>query len=153
VHDTILAVVSSIRNNQLQDPARLPGYLHTSARRQMAAYIGEAVHNRAESTDLVSAESVHDSGATPEQAAIEGQQREMARRLLASLPAIDRQILLRFYYQGQKPQEICRDLRLTETQFRLRKSRAKKRFEEITRKTLKRGRLLSRFLVRHEVLT
>ena len=65
---------------------------------------------------------------------------------------MDRQVLLRFYYQGQMPEQICRDLGLTDTQFRLRKSRAKKRFEEIARKTLRRGRLFSAFLVRNKVL-
>ena len=153
VHDTLVVVVSNIRNKQLQDPARLPGYLYGIARHQVAAYIAEAVRNRAESADLQAAAGVRHRGANPEQTSIARQQRELARRLLASLSEMDQQVLVRFYYQGQKPEQICRDLGLSDTQFRLRKSRAKKRFEEIARKTLRRGRLFSAFLMRNKVFT
>ena len=150
VHDTLVAIVFALRHNHLQEPACLPGYVYTIARRQVAAYIAEAVRNRAESSDLTAAAGLRQGGPNPEQQVIDKQQREMARQLLASLPEIDRQILLRFYYQGQLPEQICTALRLTDTQFRLRKSRAKKRFEELVRKTLRRERLFSAFLVRQE---
>jgi hypothetical protein len=37
-------------------------------------------------------------------------------------------VLIRFYLDEQTPDVICRDMGLTETQFRLIKSRAKARF-------------------------
>jgi hypothetical protein len=40
---------------------------------------------------------------------------------------------MRFYLQEQSPRQICRDLGLTPTQFRLTKSRAKARFTELGR--------------------
>ena len=51
-----------------------------------------------------------------------------------SLPKRDREVLVRFYLQEQTAEEICRDLNLTETQFRLIKSRAKARFGELGRR-------------------
>ena len=57
-------------------------------------------------------------------------------RILRSSPPRDREILVRFYLREQTPAEICRDLDLTENQFRLIKSRAKARFVELGRARL-----------------
>jgi DNA-directed RNA polymerase specialized sigma24 family protein len=100
--------------------------------------------------NLAAAPPIRYAAADPEQEAIERQRRRLARNLLASLSDIDRQILVRFYYRGQTPADICRDLGLNETQFRLRKSRAKKRFEHLTRKLLRREKLFSEFSARRE---
>jgi DNA-directed RNA polymerase specialized sigma24 family protein len=51
--------------------------------------------------------------------------------VLNTLPRRDREVLVRFYLQEQSPGQICRDMRLTATQFRLTKSRAKARFTEL----------------------
>jgi DNA-directed RNA polymerase specialized sigma24 family protein len=69
----------------------------------------------------------------PERRAIERQNVDVALRILESLPRRDREILIRFYLQEQSPNQICRDMRLTATQFRLAKSRAKARFTELGR--------------------
>jgi RNA polymerase sigma-70 factor, ECF subfamily len=55
-------------------------------------------------------------------------------RVLRSLPERDREVLTRFYLYDQTPEQICTDLRLTETQFRLTKSRAKSRYTELVRR-------------------
>ena len=61
---------------------------------------------------------------------------EFVRRYLAVLPEKDREILTRFYVQGQSPEQIQRELNLSPTQFRLTKSRAKARFAEFVRRPL-----------------
>ena len=56
-----------------------------------------------------------------------------------SAPALserDRDILIRFYLKEQPQEQICKEMALTETQFRLLKSRAKAKFGEIGRKKL-----------------
>ena len=58
------------------------------------------------------------------------QKREMAARILVAMPACQREVLIRFYLQRQAPGEIQRAMRLTATQFRLMKSRAKAYFGE-----------------------
>jgi DNA-directed RNA polymerase specialized sigma24 family protein len=52
-------------------------------------------------------------------------------RVLNSLPKRDREVLARFYLEEQAHGQICREMGLTETQFRLVKSRAKARFGEL----------------------
>ena len=49
------------------------------------------------------------------------------RDLLGSLNDKERQILTRFYLHEQSKEQICREMDLTDTQFRLAKSRAKQR--------------------------
>jgi DNA-directed RNA polymerase specialized sigma24 family protein len=55
-------------------------------------------------------------------------------RVLGGLSKRDRDVLTRFYLKEQSAEEICRDLNLTETQFRLIKSRAKARYGELGRR-------------------
>ena len=46
------------------------------------------------------------------------------------------ELVLELLDSGRTPEEICRDLELTETQFRLIKSRAKARFGEMGKRRL-----------------
>ena len=57
-------------------------------------------------------------------------------RILKSLPQRDREILIRFYLHEQRPEQICEDMNLSETQFRLIKSRAKARFGELGKRRM-----------------
>jgi DNA-directed RNA polymerase specialized sigma24 family protein len=60
----------------------------------------------------------------PERRLFEKDRRTGALLAIRSLRALDREILLRFYFQGQTQEEIQLDMQLTATQFRVRKSRA-----------------------------
>ena len=75
--------------------------------------------------------SVRDAGQDPERLAIDRQNLDLAVRLLRSLPIRDREVLIRFYLKEQTPEQICSEMDLTETQFRLIKSRAKARYGEL----------------------
>jgi RNA polymerase sigma-70 factor (ECF subfamily) len=87
---------------------------------------------------------VRDSRSNPEQAAIQNQNEDIARRVLESVSPRDREILIRFYLEEQAAEQICDEMDLTETQFRLLKSRAKDRFGELAkRKVTKRLTLFS----------
>jgi len=136
VHDTFLIVVNAIRRGDLREPERLMGFVRTVVRRQVAAYIETAVHARREQTDLESGVSVVDRKQNPEQEAIVRQKAELMRSSLEALSDRDREILVRFYLKEQTQEQICREMSLNETQFRLIKSRAKAKFGEIGRKKL-----------------
>ena len=58
------------------------------------------------------------------------------REVLRALSARDREILTRFYLDEQSQEAICCEMELSETQFRLLKSRAKARFGEIGKRKL-----------------
>jgi DNA-directed RNA polymerase specialized sigma24 family protein len=71
---------------------------------------------------------LRDKGPDPEHLAIHEQNTEIALRILKSIGKRDREVLIRFYLEEQPAEQICREMNLTETQFRLIKSRAKARF-------------------------
>jgi RNA polymerase sigma-70 factor (ECF subfamily) len=72
----------------------------------------------------------------PERIAIARQNQDLAMRILRSIPPRDREVLIRFYLNEQPATQICREMALTETQFRLIKSRAKARFGELGKRRL-----------------
>ena len=65
---------------------------------------------------------------SPEAVAIRRKHQDVAARILAAMSARDREVMMRFYLDGHAAKRIEADLGLTETQFRLIKSRAKASF-------------------------
>jgi RNA polymerase sigma factor (sigma-70 family) len=133
VHDVFLIIVQSIQKGELREPERLMGYVRTIVRRQVAAQIDDNVKARRNQADLEFGMALSDRHPNPERSAIEHQNGELALRVLNSLPKRDREVLARFYLEEQPPDRICREMGLTQTQFRLVKSRAKARFGELGR--------------------
>jgi len=146
VHDTFLIVVNAIRRGDLREPERLMGFVRTVVRRQVAAYIETAVHTRREQADLETGITVADKNQNPEQEAILRQKTALMKNVLESLNQRDRDILVRFYLMEQSQEQICREMSLTETQFRLLKSRAKAKFGEIGKKKLTASGIFSVFV-------
>lgn len=146
VHDTFLIVVNAIKRGDLREPERLMGFVRTVVRRQVAAYIENAVHTRREQADLESGVAVVDKTLNPEQEAISREKAALMKSALEALSKRDRDILVRFYLKEQSQEQICRDMDLTETQFRLLKSRAKAKFGEIGKKKLASSGIFSVFV-------
>ena len=136
VHDAYLTVVQAIRTGSLREPEALMGFVKTIIRRQVAAGIDEAVQSRRERADFEVSAFVMDVRQDPEQEAIGRQKTQLMVQVLREISPRDREILTRFYLHGQEQDEICQEMNLTETQFRLLKSRAKARFGELGRKRL-----------------
>ena len=136
VHDTFVVVVQAIRRGELREPERLMGFVRTIVRRQVAAHIDRAVHLRKEQLDVDSGLRIVDPNTNPEESAIFQQRVDLIKRVMAELGDRDREILKRFYLQEQGQDQICSEMDLTETQFRLLKSRAKARFGELGKKKL-----------------
>lgn len=134
VHDAFLMVTQSIRRGDLREPERLMGYVRTVVRRQVAAQIDEAVRARRSEADVDGKLLLCDGAPSPERNAIDREREQLALRVLRSITKRDREVLIRFYLREQSSAEICRDMNLTETQFRLIKSRAKARFGELGRR-------------------
>jgi len=136
VHDTFVVVVQAIRRGELREPERLMGFVRTIVRRQVASHIDKAVQTRREQMDLDASSRVADPHGNPEETAIFHQKEDLIRKVLAELTSRDREILTRFYLDEESQEEICTEMTLTETQFRLLKSRAKSRFGELGKKKL-----------------
>jgi len=145
VHDTFVIVVQAIRRHELRDPERLMGFVRTIVRRQVAAYIDEAVHTRKEEIAEIG-DSLRDYRRDPEQNVALREKIELMRSILKKLGDRDREILTRFYLHEQTQQTICEEMELTETQFRLMKSRAKARFSEIGKRKIQKNNLMNIFV-------
>src|SRR5690242_20517199 len=122
VHDAFLIVVQAIQKGELREPERLMGFVRTVVRRQVAAYIDNVVHSRREELHLDVGVRVADIRNNPEQTAAFQQKVEFMTSILRSLSDRDREILTRFYLNEQTQEQICQEMNLTETQFRLLKS-------------------------------
>jgi RNA polymerase sigma-70 factor, ECF subfamily len=136
VHDAFLIVVQSIQRGELRDPRRLMGFVRTVVRRMAAAQIDRDIQTRRENLDIDFGERVPDHRANPEKSVILQQKIELIRQVLDKMTGKDREILYRFYVEEQHPERICEEMKLSITQFRLLKNRAKARFGELGKKTL-----------------
>jgi RNA polymerase sigma factor (sigma-70 family) len=125
VHDTLVAVVQAIQRDELREPERLMGFVGAMVQKQAAA------HRDKRQREKVSNELRQEN---PEEAAAFHRKAEWIDRVMAALSQRDREVLTRFYLQEESQDQICKEMGLTETQFRLLKSRAKARFGELGRK-------------------
>jgi RNA polymerase sigma factor (sigma-70 family) len=134
VHDTFIVVAEAIQRGELREPDRLMGYVRTIVRRQVAAQIEDNVVSRRQQFDLDWGLAVHDGASNPEEAAIHHENQQIIVRVLESIAPRDREVLIRFYLWEQLPEQICAEMGLSDTQFRLLKSRAKSRFGQLGRR-------------------
>jgi RNA polymerase sigma factor (sigma-70 family) len=125
VQEVLIIVMGAVRSGELRDPQCLMGFVRTVTRRQVALHIRGAIVSRRR---MVSVEATS-VPATPSRESPEAlvalQQRIAAvEQILYALCPRDREILVRFYCDEQDSAQICLEMRLTSTQFRLYKSRA-----------------------------
>jgi RNA polymerase sigma-70 factor, ECF subfamily len=136
VHDVFLIVVQAIQRGEVREPERLMGFVRTIVRRQVASHIGQVIQERKEEQSLEGSATLADRKSTPEETAIGEEQNQLMCRILKALSARDREILTRFYLREESQEKICAEMRLSDTQFRLLKSRAKARFGELGRRRI-----------------
>lgn len=122
VHEVLLIVVTAIRHGDLRDPDRLPGFIATVTHRQVVAHIRRNVEERRRFAPDSAMGQSHDP--SPEELLLHRERIVALKKMMAHLRDRDREILERFYLRGQNAQQICHEMNLTSTQFRLLKSRA-----------------------------
>jgi RNA polymerase sigma factor (sigma-70 family) len=141
LHETFVIVVQAIQSGDLREPERLMGFVRTVVRRQIAGHIGQLVHCRNEECDIEMESTIPDRRRNPEQSVAFHEQVEVMKAVLGELSQRDREILTRFYFDEQTQGQICEEMKLSETQFRLLKSRAKTTFGEFGQRRVARKRL------------
>ncbi len=146
VHDTFLIVVQAIRRGDLREPERLMGFVRTVVRRQVAACIDHIIQTRRDEQELEVGARVADGRKDPEQSAAFHQKVTFMREILGELCPKDRDILTRFYLHEESQEQICEEMNLSDTQFRLLKSRAKARFGGLGQRRLQQRPMLALFL-------
>jgi len=138
LHETFLIVVAAIREKKVREPQRIMGFVRTVVQRQIAGYIEQVVRHRRTEGELAPGLDIADPRHSPEQVAMISQRAEFMAFVLTQMPPKQREILQRFYLREQTPEQICQEMSLTETQFRLAKSRAKAAFGVIAQFALRR---------------
>jgi RNA polymerase sigma-70 factor (ECF subfamily) len=136
VHDAFLVILQAILRNEIHSPERLLGYVRTVVRRQIANHIERTAARRKE----VAADAEVDNcaqGKTPEENYVRNEERLLMMKALRELKPRDRKILIRFYLDEMSQEQICEEMGLSMTQFRLLKSRAKAKFSELGKRQLR----------------
>ena len=142
LHDVFLIVMQAIKENRLDSPENLVGYVRGVAHNQFSQRINKKVFNRENYANFDLALDTHSRGTNPEKQMILREKQEMFKEALDSIKPRDREIILRFYIKGQSVRKIIEEMNLklagetdlqAYTRFRLVKSRAKKRIEEYVR--------------------
>jgi RNA polymerase sigma factor (sigma-70 family) len=138
VHDVFVTIAHAIRNGELREPDRLMGYVHTVVHRQVISHINRAVQMRRNCDEVDFLEKLPNRHPDPERQAIERENLGLATSVLKSMHKRHREVLTRFYLNEESAEEICQNMELTDTQFRLIKSRAKALFGELGKRRLAR---------------
>lgn len=139
IHDTIFSVIAQIQAGDLRDPRCLNSYLAITAhrkaielRKKTRPFVsldqevgGVAIEGLRTSDVMTRVDMVPSREPNPENQAIINQKRAVMLEALRHMKPRDVEILTRFYLKEQSPTEIQQEMGLTDTQFRLLKSRAK----------------------------
>jgi RNA polymerase sigma-70 factor, ECF subfamily len=120
VHDTLLDTAFAIRQGELREPERLMGFVHAAALRHTEAHLKKGERKRR--FRRLRRED-------PAEAAAFDQKTEFIVQVLAAISDRDREILTRFYLYEQDQDQICKEMGLTEAQFRLLKASVRSRFD------------------------
>jgi len=136
LHDVFLEVWRALLQGQVRDPERLMGFVRTVARRKVAGYVDAATRHRRDHVEIDEVSVLASSQPTPEREAIREQQKALVNQTLIRMSVREREILSRFYIQDQMRIQICAEMGLTGTQFRLLKCRSKARFVQLSRQKL-----------------
>ncbi len=124
LHEAFLAVLQPIQRGELRDPGSLIPYVAGVVRRRVAGQIGRKMRRRQRELDWTVVLSTPGPEPSPEEIAERQEQRVLAAQILQRISERDREILVRFYVMEQSRGRICQHMGLTDTQFRLFKSRA-----------------------------
>ena len=135
-HDVIIVLTKQIQEGALIEPERFLGYVRAIIHRRTAAQIRVRMRSRrACSVDDV---QLSDPAEDTETSVARKELQAIAWRVLKAMPLHQREMLVRFYLQEQRPEGIQEAFGITPTQFRLIKSRAKARFADLRRKAMER---------------
>jgi RNA polymerase sigma-70 factor (ECF subfamily) len=135
IHETFRLVVSAVQRGKIRDPECLIGFVYTVLKRQAALQISEIVARR--SLEALEIGTSVASSLNVEREASSSEHRRLLVKVLGELPELQRTVLVEFYLNEKPAEQICRELNLTDTQFRLLKSRAKERLGNLGKRRLR----------------
>jgi RNA polymerase sigma-70 factor, ECF subfamily len=125
LHGAFMAIVAAVQSGAVREPEALIGFARTITARRISerirSYVRDRNHRSSDGKEVERA-----IGSTDLQSEyINNERREQMRKCLQQLSPRDREVLHRFYLLEQPKEQICAEMNMTETSFRLAKSRAK----------------------------
>ncbi|MFL6194010.1 MAG: RNA polymerase sigma factor [Thermoanaerobaculia bacterium] len=124
-------VLERLRERGLEDPERLAGFLHRTAKNLLVAGYRKTARRKTEG-EVDGMEAVPDPASGPLQESLRQEEAALVRRLIGELETDrDRQILYRFYIAEEDKERICDDLGLSSLHFNRVLFRARQRFKEL----------------------
>ena len=121
VQDTFLATVQAILKGEPEQPESLMAYVWTIIRRKCHGVASERQYLSIEDRDFP------DHTASAEDRAIHEQRKTRVLATINTLSERDQEVLRRRYLTGETTSDICREMDLTDAQFRVIVSRARTR--------------------------
>jgi RNA polymerase sigma-70 factor (ECF subfamily) len=130
--ETFRLVIEKVRNGELREPERLPGFVSSMARNLFLGSVRRGGRRQKWQGDSEAAEAAPDP-APGQLARLLAKERAAAvRGVLAELKNDrDREILSRHYISGEDKEDICRDLELSDLHFNRVLFRARQRYKEL----------------------
>jgi RNA polymerase sigma-70 factor, ECF subfamily len=129
--ETFRVVIERLRERGLEEPERLAGFLHRTAKNLFIGGYRKVVRRKTEG-EVDGLEAVADPAADPHQRAVREEESALVRRLIGELDTDrDRQILYRFYIAEEDKERICADLDLSSLHFNRVLFRARQRFKDL----------------------
>ena len=135
VQETLMAVITALRNGHLRETDRLAAFVHGTARNLINSQLRS--QRQAPRLELLTEDVAH---TTTLAAQVEQAERiRLVRHVLKQLGQKDRRILWLTLVEGQKPAEIAAQLGVTSEAVRTRKLRATKKVAELIKKKMLRS--------------
>jgi RNA polymerase sigma-70 factor (ECF subfamily) len=129
--ETFRIVLERLRERGLEDPERLAGFLHRTAKNLLVAGYRKTARRKTDG-EAEGMEAVPDPSSGPLQERLREEEAALVRRLIGELETDrDRQILYRFYLAEEDKERICADLGLSSLHFNRVLFRARQRFKEL----------------------
>ncbi len=128
--ETLTVVLLALRDNRIEDIAKLPGFIFGVAKNLVCRATREQA-NRAQTDPDHDADTPGDWLKNPDAGLLLEEQRRQVRMALAELSSSDRDILYRAFTNGQPLEEIAGELGIPYVSARKRKSRALERLRKI----------------------
>ena len=136
--ELIIKLIGAIQTGTLRKPEALFAYAMAIARGITYQQIKEAIRER-HTLDVECVVGLAcDPSQSPEQLVLRSERIAIAKRVLAALPHRKREMLIRFYLDGESEEEIRRAMGMSHNQFRLNKSRAKTLYEALMQQAMTR---------------
>ncbi len=141
VQETLLAVLSALREERLREPEKLPGFVVGTGRNQINSYVRKRAQRPEPLTlgpeDAAIPDPNSGAGDPPFE---KDEKRDIVLSAIQRLKPVDRGILFLTLAEGLNPRDIALEMGLKPETIRLRKSRALRRLRRRLRKMTRKGR-------------